>query len=127
MARGHVAGTSDGERWLVADDREAVGVAYAAPEQMTEGTWNLYLIAVRTDRHGRGYGTMLMRTVEAALVENGQRVLLVETSALPTFERTRAFYHRLGYRRVAVIPEFYRRGEDKIVFWKALTRSGTPA
>ena len=36
--------------WITDDDNGLVGVAYVAPERMTEGTWNLYLIAVHPDR-----------------------------------------------------------------------------
>ncbi|WP_404788103.1 hypothetical protein [Altericista sp. CCNU0014] len=32
--------------WFTDYDTEPVGMAYVAPERMTEGTWNLYLIAV---------------------------------------------------------------------------------
>ena len=38
--------------WITDDDGGPVGVAYYAPEPMTDGTWNLYLIAVRPDCQG---------------------------------------------------------------------------
>lgn len=113
------------DRWITLDDGEPVAVAYFAPERMASGTWNLYLIAVRTDRQGKGYGTLLMEHVERALAREGVRVLIVETSGLPSFERTRAFYDRCGYDREARIREFYQAGEDKIVFRKALDRRYT--
>ena len=47
-------------------------------------------------------------------------MLLIETSGLATFERTRAFYHALGYDEEARIREFYKAGDDKVVFRKAL-------
>lgn len=61
-----------------------------------------------------------MSYVENLLKENGHRILLVETSGLPEFELTRKFYDKLGYKREAVIREFYQEGEDKVVFWKKL-------
>ena len=54
------------------------------------------------------------------MTERGERVLLVETSGLPGFERTRAFYRKLGYDEEARIRDFYQAGEDKVVFRKAL-------
>lgn len=46
---------NSGEFWFADDqDGEAVAVAYCAPERMTEGTWNLYLIAVHPDCQGKG-------------------------------------------------------------------------
>jgi RimJ/RimL family protein N-acetyltransferase len=47
-------------------------------------------------------------------------MLLVETSGLPDFERTRAFYLKCGYEEEAHIRDFYATGEDKVVFRKVL-------
>jgi ribosomal protein S18 acetylase RimI-like enzyme len=110
--------------WITYDDDEPVGVAYYAPERMTEGTWNLYLIAVRPDRQGQGCGTALLRYVEQTLTARGERVLLVETSGLPSFERTREFYRKCGYEEEARIRDFYKAGDDKIVYRKALAAQG---
>jgi len=91
--------------WATDDDGGPVGVAYYAPERMTEGTWNLYMIAVDRSRQRQGRGAALVRHVEEALAARGARLLLVETSGVPEFEPTR---------------DFYRDGEDKIVFRKPL-------
>lgn len=120
MMAGFFGGTAPDDFWLTVEDGEPVGLAYYAPERMTHGTWNLYLIAVRPDLQSRGLGAALLRHVEQALASRGQRVLLVETSGLPAFARTRAFYLRSGYEQEARIRDFYRAGEDKIVFRKAL-------
>ena len=65
-------------------------------------------------------GAALLAHVEAQLSAAGERILLVETSGLPEFARTRRFYAKLGYQEEARIREFYQAGEDKIVFRKAL-------
>lgn len=123
MTAAFLGGGETADRWLTLDDGEPVGVAYVAPERMTQGTWNLYLIAVRADRQGRGHGAMILDHVERTLAAEGQHVLLVETSGLPAFERTRAFYIRLGYDEEARIRDFYQAGEDKVVFWKRLSKT----
>jgi GNAT superfamily N-acetyltransferase len=98
MLADHLGGESGGDHCWITDDEgdELVGIAYYAPERMTEGTWNLYLIAVRPDRRGQGRGTRLLGHVERALTARGGRLLLVEASGLPSFERTRAFYLKCG-------------------------------
>lgn len=106
--------------WLTYDDGGPVGVAYFAPEPYADGTWNLYFIAVHPDRQGEGRGATLLRHVEQTLAERAARVLLVETSGLPNFERTRAFYRKQGYDEEARIREFYKAGDDKVIFRKAL-------
>jgi ribosomal protein S18 acetylase RimI-like enzyme len=120
MAAPHLAGDATPELWLTAAGPEPLGLAYAAPERMTEGTWNLLLIAVHPQSQAMGIGTRLTREVEARLAAAGARLLLVETSGLPEFAPTRGFYARRGYAEEARIRDFYRAGEDKIIFRKAL-------
>ncbi|MCG8366026.1 MAG: GNAT family N-acetyltransferase [Pseudanabaenales cyanobacterium] len=104
--------------WITDDDNGPVGVAYCAPERMTNGTWNLLFIAVRPDRQGQGRGAALLRYVEQTLTAQGARLLLVET--LASLERTRAFYCKCGYDEEARIRDFYEAGADKIVYRKVL-------
>lgn len=110
------------ELWLTKRiNGKCVAVSYCAPERLTEGTYNLYLIAVHKDFQGSGIGSELMSYVENLLRSKGKRILLVETSGLPEYELTRKFYDNCNYHREAVIRDFYREGEDKIVFWKKLS------
>jgi ribosomal protein S18 acetylase RimI-like enzyme len=115
--------TENQDLWFTDDDNGVVGVAYVAPERMTEGTWNLYLIAVHPDRQRQGRGVALLRHVEQVLTERGERVLLVETSGLESFEYVRSFYRKSGYDEEARIREFYKAGDDKIIFRKPLGKS----
>jgi ribosomal protein S18 acetylase RimI-like enzyme len=106
--------------WLTDDDNGLVSVAYVAPERMTEGTWNLYLIAVHPDNQRQGRGKVLLEYVEQMLANRGERVLLVETSGTEDFEYVRAFYRKSGYAEEARIRDFYAAGVDKIVYLKSL-------
>ncbi|MFB2976363.1 GNAT family N-acetyltransferase [Microseira sp. BLCC-F43] len=125
LLAGYFAGSLGRDHfWVTDDDGGLVGVAYYAPERMTDGTWNLYLIAVRPDLQGQGRGSALLGYVEQTLRAQGDRLLLVETSGLPDFERTRAFYRKCGYEQEARIRDFYKAGDDKIVYRKALTAQG---
>ncbi len=122
MTAPFLAGTAQDDLWFVViEDGTACAVAYCAPERMTDGTWNLLLIAVQEDHQGQGLGAHLTHQLERTLSERRARILLVETSSLPSFERTRAVYRRLGYVEEARIRGFYAAGDDKVVFWKKLT------
>lgn len=123
MTRPGLVDSDAREAWHVAElDGSVVGVTYDTPERMTAGTYNLSLIAVDPDRQGAGVGRALMRAAEARLAEAGGRLLLVETSGLPDFARTRAFYAGLGYRAEAVIRDFHDAGEDRVTFTTGLGR-----
>ena len=118
---GSLAGNNGPDHiWLTDDDDGPVAVAYYAPERLTEGTWNLYMLAVQPDHQRQGRGAALVRHVEQALASRGARLLLIETSGLGNFERTRAFYRAIGYDEEARIRDFYNAGDDKVVFRKAL-------
>ena len=121
MLANYFDGNSDSDRfWVTDEDDKLIGVAYCEIEPMTNQTWNLRLIAIRSDRQGQGRGTLLMRYIEQRLTARGGRVLLVETSGLPNFERTRSFYCKCGYKEEARIRDFYDVGDDKIVYRKVL-------
>lgn len=122
MLADYFAGNLDQDHFWIVDDNGIgpVGVAYYTPERMTDGTWNLYLIVVHPNCQREGRGTAQVRYVEQTLAEHGERLLLVETSGLASFEPTRAFYRKCGFDEEARIREFYQAGEDKIVFRKAL-------
>ncbi|MDO6445361.1 GNAT family N-acetyltransferase [Colwellia sp. 1_MG-2023] len=107
--------------WFVACSDQPVAIAYCAPERMTDGTWNLLLIAVSPKCQGLGVGKKFMVFLEQQIQNIPGRILLVETSGLPEFAITRNFYPQCGYTQVACIPDFYEAGDDKIVFLKKLT------
>jgi ribosomal protein S18 acetylase RimI-like enzyme len=109
--------------WYTAIDGEPVGVAYCAPEAVTSGTWNLLMLWTRSDRHGQGHGTALVRQVEESLRGLHARLLIVETSGLPSFAPARAFYARCGFRHEVTIENFFADGDDKLVFTKPVERS----
>lgn len=111
------------EYWLTYDDDNPIAIAYCAPEKMTEGTWNLYLIAVHPDFQKKGFGVSILRHIEQKLANRGGRILLIETSGLESFEGTREFYRKCGYEKEAKIREFYQAGEDKIIFRKVLSKT----
>lgn len=114
----------EGEQfWITYDDDKPIGTAYYAPEPYAYGTWNLYFIAVHPDRQGEGCGGKLLQYVEETLTQRGERLLLVETSGMANFDRTREFYRKNGYEEEARIREFYKAGDDKIVFRKSLIAS----
>ena len=112
---------SDDDVWFVDDTIDGlVGVGYMAPEKMTDGTWNLYWIAVDPRHQRQGRGTAMLDHVQAWLTAKEARILLVETSATEDFDYVRKFYAANGFVEEARIRDFYSAGVDKVVYWKQL-------
>ncbi len=97
-------------------------VAYG-PIPLTEGCWDLYWIAVAADAGRLGIGSALLLAMEEDLWRRHARQIHVETSSLASYQAARAFYARHGYAVAAVLPDFYRPGDDKVLFVKHLHRN----
>ncbi len=106
--------------YLLEDAGLPVGYVCFGPTPLTEGTWDLYWIAVQRAGQGRGYGRRLLSHAESEVERRGGRLLLIETSSQESYAATVAFYERTGYRLLARIPNFYRPGDDKLIFGKEL-------
>ncbi|MEO0341559.1 MAG: GNAT family N-acetyltransferase [Bacteroidota bacterium] len=108
--------------WNVFKNREGEvqGFCYCIPEPLTDRTFNLLAIGVLKSRQGKGVGRQLMKRVEAQLKEEGNRLLIVDTSGTEAFQKTRKFYLSLGYKQEAIIRDYWAEGDDKVVFWKKL-------
>ncbi|HLP94970.1 MAG TPA: GNAT family N-acetyltransferase [Saprospiraceae bacterium] len=99
-------------------DNEVCGIAYCAPEKLIDRTFNLLAIGVQNDLQGGGIGKAMMKFIENHLRENGSRILIVDTSSTPEYDRTREFYQKIGYTKEATIRDFWKEGDDKVTFWK---------
>jgi ribosomal protein S18 acetylase RimI-like enzyme len=109
------------EIWFTAlRDEQPVSIGYCAPEKLTDRTYNLYAIGVQNSLQNQGIGKEMMLFIEECLQKKGARILIVETSSAPEQEAARAFYFQIGYSREAILRDFWRDGEDKIIFWKKL-------
>jgi ribosomal protein S18 acetylase RimI-like enzyme len=102
-------------------DGRLVGYACFGATPATNGTYDLYWLAVDPAAQGRGVGTSLVRAVEEKLVGRGARLLVVETSSRPDYEGTRRFYARSGYSEAARVRDFYAPADDRIVLTTRLT------
>jgi len=106
--------------YLLEDAGLPVGYVCFGPTPLTQGTWDLYWIAVERSGQGKGYGRHLLAYTEAEVRHRGGRLMLIETSSQESYGATVAFYERTGYDLVARIPGFYRPGDDKLIYAKEL-------
>jgi ribosomal protein S18 acetylase RimI-like enzyme len=115
-------GPATNYRWVVAEgDGQVLGFACFGPVPMTQGTFDLYWIAVDPRLQGRGLGRRLVAASEAAIrAGGGGRRLYVDTSSTPAYAPTRAFYAACGYAPAAELPDFYAPGDGKVILCKVL-------
>jgi ribosomal protein S18 acetylase RimI-like enzyme len=112
---------ASGYHFIVAHrSEEMLGYCCFGLNPCTESSYDLYWIAVHRDQMGHGIGRELMTLAEQSVFNMGGTIVWVETSGRAIYESTRAFYLAIGYEKVAVMPDFYAPGDDKIVFMKRL-------
>jgi ribosomal protein S18 acetylase RimI-like enzyme len=125
-----LGGAARGERLLfVAEDQDSgvvegtVQVVLAAPENQPHRGEITKMLVHRRARQ-RGVGEALMRAAEAAALESGKTLLVLDTASADA-ER---LYERLGWQRVGTIPDYALWPDGRyvhtVVFYKRLTRSG---
>jgi ribosomal protein S18 acetylase RimI-like enzyme len=102
---------------------EVLGYVCFGPTPLTESTFDVYWIAVDKSKHRGGVGKRLLKFSEEEVMRRGGKMLLIETSSQETYGGTIQFYERTGYELVGKIPEYYKPGDDKLIFAKRLAPS----
>lgn len=99
---------------------EVLGYACFGPIACTQGSYDLYWVAVLQDLRGKGLGGTLVQWVESRVRAMGGRRIYVETSSRDQYAPTRGFYESRSYREEAVIKDFYAPGDHKVIYCRVL-------
>ena len=92
----------------------------------TDGTFDLYWIAVHPTAQGTGEGSRLLDEVERRLRGRAGRLLVAETSSRDAYAPTRRFYAARGYREAARVTDFYAPGDERVIYAKRLAPKAAP-
>jgi ribosomal protein S18 acetylase RimI-like enzyme len=107
---------------VVTDETGAVaGYMTYGPTPLTQGTYDLYWMAVDPTAQGRGYGRVLVEWLEDHVRRAGGRMIVIETSSSEKYEPTRRFYLGLNYTETARIPDFYGPGDGRVIYTKRVS------
>ncbi|MCC7013185.1 MAG: GNAT family N-acetyltransferase [Planctomycetes bacterium] len=102
---------------VAADEHErALGYACYGLTPLTDGVYDLYWIVVDAARQRSGVGRQLLEAVKRDARARHGRCVIIETSGKPSYASQRAFYERCGCEMLARYPDFYRVGDDKLVY-----------
>ena len=105
--------------YIAEDERkEVVGYVCYGPTPATEGTFDLYWIAVSPVLQQQGVGKKLLAFTEQEIVRHNGRMIIIETSSQLKYKPTQDFYIRNHYLVEAQIKDFYRMGDDRLIFVK---------
>lgn len=115
-----LAGSHAGYLFVVAADErdQPLGYACYGLTSMSDGAYDLYWIVVDAARQRSGVGRALLAAVERDVRARRGRLIIIETSGKPDYASQRAFYERAGCTLLARYPDFYRVGDDKLVYMR---------
>lgn len=114
-------GTGEYLALCIVDDNDYVsGYAIFGLIPLTESSYDLYWIAVDRERQHHGRGRMLLDRVEREIAARGGNRLFIETSSEKNYAESRQFYEQRGYSPEATIRDFYRKGNDKVIYVKEM-------
>lgn len=115
------SGDASGYCFAVAEEAgRLAGFTAFGPIAATAASWDLYWIAVDPGGQRHGLGSKLLAASEARAAAQGCRRMYVDTSGRADYAPARAFYERHGYRREAVLADFYAPGDAKVIYLREL-------
>jgi ribosomal protein S18 acetylase RimI-like enzyme len=106
---------------MVDDKDQPIGYICYGQAPMTCGTFDLYWIVVDPKWQNKGVGSKLLNFLEDVVKNAKGRMILVDTSSIPEYEKTQRFYLRNGFTEVARVPDYYFPGNDRITFCKKIS------
>lgn len=114
-------GAQSGYEFIMAElSGRLIGFACYGPIPGTDRRYDLYWLAVHADFRHQGLGHELLERVEAEVIAAGGHSIWVDTSATDAYASALRLYRDCGYRQVAELPEFFRKGDSKKILTKPL-------
>lgn len=100
--------------------RVVAGFIVFGPIPMTERSWNLDWIGVAPLFARQGVGRLLFRAMEKVISDLKGRQIHIDTSSLPDYLPACRFYETMGFTLEARLKDFFRHGDDKLIYVKVL-------
>ncbi len=85
---------------------------------LTKSTFDLYWIAVNPKVQSKGIGSGLIKYIEEHIKNKKGKLILIETSGKPSYEKERKFYEKNFYTKITEIKDFYDEGDSLVIYGK---------
>lgn len=108
----------------VGSNSEFLGYICFGKIPLTDACYDIYWIVVDPEHQGRKIGTQLLDAADEKLKELGARKIFVETSSQQYYLPAQNFYEKRDFRLASRIRDFYKIGDDKLIFVKEIQKHG---
>jgi acetoin utilization deacetylase AcuC-like enzyme/GNAT superfamily N-acetyltransferase len=114
-------GARSGYHFILAERGSGLaGYACYGPIEGTQGSFDLFWIAVAPEEQHKGLGVQVFIRAETAMRKAGARRIYVDTSSSDRYAPTRGFYQRMGFVEETRLADFYAPGDAKAIYVKDL-------
>lgn len=118
-------GEASGYYFYVAEQNgQVVGYINFGPTPCTRASWDIYWMAVKKDLQGQGLGGILLKMAEDKIAATKGENIWIETSSRQDYLPTRKFYLKNAYGQISELPDFYDKGDNKVIFVKHPEKMG---
>jgi ribosomal protein S18 acetylase RimI-like enzyme len=87
---------------------------------LTDERYDLYWIVTDASQQRRGVASELMQRTEKSIRALGGKAIYAETSSRTIYKPAQRFYIKQGFTLAAEVKDFYRKGDDKLLYCRAL-------
>jgi len=120
LAQDTLDGSEEYSWFLAEEDNQLQALICYGPVDLTERTYDLYWILRSPAAKSKGAATAVLQAAEDELRRRRARLFVLNTSGTSPYTPAHQFYLRNGFELSARIPEYYRPGDDLLIFTKRL-------
>jgi len=101
---------------IAEENNKVIAFTCYGPIPGTQASFDLYWIAVHKLYRAKGLGKILMNMLVEDIRNRAGKNIWIETASRPLYEPTRKFYISYGCKKVAELPEFYGKNDNKVIY-----------
>lgn len=113
-----MVGDAEYEWYAAREDGVPRGFLCVGEAAMAEKSFELYWIWTDPPARGRGVARRLMEFFDGVCRTRAMRLATIYTSSTAPYAAARSLYERSGFRVAARVEEFYRAGDDLMIYRK---------
>ena len=111
---------SDYQFLIAGQNNDITGFTCYGRIPLTDERYDLYWILVDPLYQKQGIGTVLLTKTEEIIRLLGGQHIYIETSSKDSYTHTRQFYERNCYKKIAILSDYYRLDDSKVMYRKTL-------
>ena len=104
--------------FVYVEKNKILGYYCTGKRPLTDAVYDLYWIVVDVGYQGKGIGKKLLQHAEKFVNQQKGRWLLIETSSMDNYQKTRKFYMNNKFEIISKINDFYKLNDDLIIYGK---------